>query len=132
MSFLLDTNICSAHMRRPTGLYHRFTQYAGRLYTTSIVLAELYAGVYLLPNPQKRLAELLDLLSTIKVMDFGEAEAKAFGQIRAELKPKGKTVNALDLLIGAAALANDFTLVTHNTKHFLDIPGLRIEDWLAD
>lgn len=117
-------------MRRPTGLYHRFSQYSGRLYTTSIVLAELYAGVYLLADPQKRLAELVDLLSTIRVLDFGEAEAKTFGQIRAELKPKGKTINALDLLIGAAARANDFTLVTHNTKHFADISGLKLEDWL--
>ena len=31
MSYLLDTNICSAHIRRPAGLAHRFVQYSGRL-----------------------------------------------------------------------------------------------------
>jgi len=42
MSFLLDTNILSAHFRRPSGLAHRFFQYSGRLYTSSIALAELF------------------------------------------------------------------------------------------
>ena len=31
MTYLLDTNILSAHLRRPSGLQHRFVQHAGRL-----------------------------------------------------------------------------------------------------
>ena len=46
MSFLLDTNICSLHIRRPAGLAHRFMQHSGRLWISSLVLAELYAGAY--------------------------------------------------------------------------------------
>lgn len=42
MSYLLDTNILSAHLRRPSGLQHRFVQHSGRLYTSSVALAELY------------------------------------------------------------------------------------------
>ena len=45
MSFLLDTNILSAHLRRPSGLAHRFFQHSGRLYTSSVSLAELYDWV---------------------------------------------------------------------------------------
>ena len=41
MSFLLDTEHLSAHLRRASGLAHRFFQYSGRLYTSSIALAEL-------------------------------------------------------------------------------------------
>ena len=44
MSHLLDTNICSAHFRRPGGLAHRFIQYVGGLYVPTIVLGELYTG----------------------------------------------------------------------------------------
>jgi tRNA(fMet)-specific endonuclease VapC len=29
MSFVLDTDICSAHIRRPSGLLHRFVQHSG-------------------------------------------------------------------------------------------------------
>jgi hypothetical protein len=31
MSFLLDTNICSAHLKRPAGLMRRFVQHWGGL-----------------------------------------------------------------------------------------------------
>ncbi len=34
-------------------------------------------------------------------------------------------------MIASVALAHDLTLVTHNLKHFSEIPGLRVEDWLA-
>ena len=42
MSFLLDTDTCSAHLKRPAGLIHRFVQHSGRLYISTIVLGELY------------------------------------------------------------------------------------------
>jgi tRNA(fMet)-specific endonuclease VapC len=32
-------------------------------------------------------------------------------------------------LIAAIALANQLTLVTHNTAEFSRVPGLAIEDW---
>ena len=43
MTHLLDTNICSAHMRRPGGLAHRFFQHAGGLAISTVILAELKA-----------------------------------------------------------------------------------------
>ena len=44
MSFLLDTNILSEHLRRPSGLVHRFVQHSGRLYTSSVYMACLPGG----------------------------------------------------------------------------------------
>jgi tRNA(fMet)-specific endonuclease VapC len=60
MSFLLDTDICSAHMRRPARLAHRFIQYTGRLAIPTIVLGELYAGAYKHPNPSRLLSLISD------------------------------------------------------------------------
>jgi tRNA(fMet)-specific endonuclease VapC len=34
-----------------------------------------------------------------------------------------------DLLIASVALAHHATLVTANTRHFANIPGLKVEDW---
>lgn len=34
-----------------------------------------------------------------------------------------------DLLIAATVLANNGTLITHNTKEFSRIEDLRVEDW---
>lgn len=34
-----------------------------------------------------------------------------------------------DLLIAATAQANGLILVTHNTREFTRVAGLRVEDW---
>ena len=34
-------------------------------------------------------------------------------------------------MIAAVALAHSLCLVTHNTKHFENIPKLRLDDWLT-
>ena len=68
--FLLDTDICSAHMRRPGGLAHRFMQHTGRLSIPTIVLAELYAGAYRHPAPTRLLGLVADLLGEVRVLDF--------------------------------------------------------------
>ncbi len=36
MSYLLDTNILSEHLRRPGGLTHRFVPLSGPLYSRSV------------------------------------------------------------------------------------------------
>jgi len=118
-------------MRLPSGLIHRFIQHGGQLHIPTIVLAELYAGAQLLPDPTRRLADVNDLVSAIQVIDFDTASANEFGRLRGELSRLGKTVNPMDLLIASTAIAHDLTLVTNNTKHFECIPELRIVDWLS-
>jgi predicted nucleic acid-binding protein len=53
MRFLLDTNILSAHIRQPARNAHRFIQYTGRLYTSSISIAELYVWAYRRSDPDE-------------------------------------------------------------------------------
>jgi tRNA(fMet)-specific endonuclease VapC len=131
MTHLLGTNICSAHMRRPGGLAHRFFQHAGGLTISTVVLAELYAGAYKRPNPDRILSLIADLLPEIAVLDFDPACAGEFGKVKGELLRKGVSVPDVDLMIASAALVHNLTLVTHNTADFQNIPGLRLEDWLS-
>lgn len=130
MTHLLDTNICSAHMRHPAGLAHRFFQYAGGLTIATVVLAELYAGAYNHPNPPKLLALIADLLQEVTVLDFDSACAEQFGKLQGGLLHQGITVPVADLMIASVALVHNLTLVTHNTADFQIIPGLRLDDWL--
>jgi tRNA(fMet)-specific endonuclease VapC len=51
MSFLLDSDICSAHLRRPGLLFHRFMQHAGRLWISTITLSDLYTWAYKQTDP---------------------------------------------------------------------------------
>ena len=131
MSFLLDTNVVSVHRKRSRGLVHRFVQYSGRLYVSSVALAELYVWAFAKTDPTSRMSAIEVMLrDEVSRLDFDDDFAKKFGQLRAELRQRGVTVNPVDLLIAAVALVYDLTLVTNNTADFRDIPGLRLEDWL--
>jgi tRNA(fMet)-specific endonuclease VapC len=131
MSHLLDTNICTAHFRRPGGLAHRFIQYSGGLFVPTVVLGELYAGAYHLSNPAPLLQSIADLLNDVQVLDFDHACAEQFGKVRGGLLQQGTSVPTADLMIAAVALVHNLTLVTNNTADFQNIPGLRLDDWLT-
>jgi len=131
MTHLLDTNICSAHMRRPGGLAHRFFQHAGGLTIPTVVLAELYAGAYKHPNPNRLLVLIADLLQEVTVLDFDQRCAEEFGKVQGGLLQNGISAPEMDLMIASVALVHDLTLVTHNTADFRNVPGLRLDDWLA-
>ena len=66
MSFLLDTNICSAHLKRPAGLIHRFIQHSGRLFIPTVVLGELYTWAFKRADP----APLLQLVDNQVVAEL--------------------------------------------------------------
>jgi tRNA(fMet)-specific endonuclease VapC len=131
MNFLLDTDTCSAHMRRPASLAHRFIQYTGQLAISGVTLAELFAGAYKHSQANRLLALIDDLRQEVQVLDFDAACAEKFGQVRGTLLQQGISVPTTDLMIATAALVHDLTLVTHNTADFQNIPGLRLGDWLG-
>ena len=132
MSFLLDTDTCSAHLRRPAGLMHRFVQYSGRLYLSSITLGELYVWAYSRDNPASLLHAIReDLLADVVLLPFDETCAEEFGRLRGSLLRQGISASRIDLMIGSIALIHDLTLVTHNTGDFQKIPNLRLADWLS-
>ena len=131
MTFLLDTNVCSAHMRRPAKLAHRFFQHIDQLAIPPIVLGELYTGAYKHSDPTRLLALIDDLLPEVRVLVFDADCAEQFGRLRGQSLRLGTLFNTVDLMIASVAMVHDLTLVTHNTKDFQNIPGLRIVDWLA-
>jgi tRNA(fMet)-specific endonuclease VapC len=132
VSFLLDTNILSAHLRRPSGLAHRFFQYSGRLYTSSIALAELLVWARNRPDPTRILTTIDQLLhDEVRALDFDRDCADEFARIRVQLRRHGVEVSTTDLLIASVAVVYDLTLVTHNVGDFRNVPDLRVEDWLT-
>jgi tRNA(fMet)-specific endonuclease VapC len=132
MSFLLDTDHVSAHLRRPSGLAHRFMQHSGRLYTPSIALAELFVWAHRRPDPSRALAAIATMLfHEVSVVDYNRDCAEVFGRVRMDLRRRGVEVPTTDLLIGSVALVFDLTMVTHNTADYSNIPGLRLDDWLT-
>lgn len=132
MSFLLDTDTCSAHLKRPAGLTHRFIQHGGRLFTSTVVVGELYVWAYQRVNPAPLIQQIEnDLLHDVQVLDFDSDCAKEFGRIRGNLLQQGIAVSRMDLMIASVAQVHNLIVVTHNTIDYQKIPGLQLEDWLT-
>jgi tRNA(fMet)-specific endonuclease VapC len=130
MSFLLDTDTCSAHLKSGA-LTHRMMQYSGRLHISVVTLAELYTWASRAKAPVARRQGLLDLLNDVVTLDVTPDTARKFGAVQASLLDQGKRAPQLDLLIAATALIHGLTVVTHNQKHYAKIPGLLLDDWLV-
>jgi tRNA(fMet)-specific endonuclease VapC len=131
VSFLVDTDICSAYIKGNKLVFQRFLQYGGRLYTSAIVLGELFTWALRVRASPRRLQDVDDLLKLVAILDATPDVAKQFGIIRAGLMDAGLPTPDLDLLNAATALVHNLTLVTHNGSDYANVPGLTIEDWLA-
>ncbi|WP_083862900.1 type II toxin-antitoxin system VapC family toxin [Calothrix sp. PCC 7507] len=70
--------------------------------------------------------------SLLTVINFDENAAEEFGKIHAELKPIGKPTGVLDAVIAAVAHSRGDILVTNNTRHFINISALQLENLLAE
>lgn len=94
------------------------------------MIAELRYGARASARTTANLQRLEEFLQTVNIVDFDQASADSYSCIRLDLRRKGKPTGEMDLLIASIAIANDAILVTHNTKHFSQIDGLVLEDWL--
>jgi tRNA(fMet)-specific endonuclease VapC len=95
----------------------------------SIVKAELFYGAMRSNNPTRTLERQREFLASFTSLPLDDEAAIIGGQIRARLASAGTPIGAFDLLIAAIALANNLTLVTHNTREFGRVEGLQVEDW---
>jgi len=55
MSFLIDTDVCSAHLRGDRGVFSKFVRHTGRLHVSAITAGELYSWVLRSKAPPERL-----------------------------------------------------------------------------
>lgn len=136
--WLLDTNILSQTIRRPTEALARHLQQVSQnepdsLCTSVVVECELAFGVARLGDtPQARAlsGKIETLLSFVPPCVLDAGVAAHYATIRAVLQRQGTPIGPNDLLIAAHALALDCTLVSDNETEFRRVPGLRVENWL--
>ena len=131
MSFLVDTDVCSAHLKGVGAVTGRFLQYTGRLHVSVVTAGELYTWAFRANAPARRLTALQDFLGDVVLLETDAAVAERFGRLRATLLDQGRPAPPMDLWIAATAIEHGLTLVTHNTSDFASVPDLRMADWLA-
>jgi len=129
--YLLDTNFWVVYLRGKSPLVkQRLAAHAtSEIATCSVVLGELLFGALCSAKPAENRRAVETLLAPYVCFSFEELAADHFASIRHRLELQGSPIGPYDLQIAAIARANDCTLVTHNTRDFQRVPGLRIEDW---
>lgn len=131
MQYMLDTNACIWMMKLGNQIRNeKIKEYqASGLAISSVVLYELQYGICKSAQTENNQARLKVFLGDVPVLDFGMAESAEAALIRCELEKRGAPIGPFDILIAAHARALAATLVTHNTREFARVRGLKTVDW---
>jgi tRNA(fMet)-specific endonuclease VapC len=129
-SYMLDTNTVSFVFKDQGRVAQRLLACKpSAISVSAITVAELRYGAE--KRQSQKLHALIDrFLAPFTVEPFGEAEAARYGELYAALERKGTPIGELDTQIAAHALTLGVTLVTNNERHFRQVAGLQLEDWL--
>lgn len=131
MKYLLDTNVLISMFKNQHGIRERIKAEGFEACVVSeLTLAELYVGMYKGKNERQR-KEVEYVKSHFQILPDSEA-IETYAKIRADLELAGHKIDTIDCLIGSTALIYGLTVVTHNSKHFDRIPGIKVVDWQND
>jgi predicted nucleic acid-binding protein len=117
---LLDTDILVDFFRGHSEAVAFVNACGARIILSSIVVAELYAGV----KGEAEYAALEDFVSLFRVVPVNAEIAKAGGLYRRDFG-KSHGVGLADAILAATAEAENAELKTLNTKHYPTLKGLR-------
>ncbi len=131
--YMLDTNILIFCLRHPDSkCASTLAEHIGHDVCISVVTyAELEYGILNSKYPERNREAINKILAGIPIIDFDTKAAVHFGQLLAELrqKKKDKQNQDRDKMIAAHARSRGYTLITDNTKDFIDIDNLNLDNW---
>jgi tRNA(fMet)-specific endonuclease VapC len=129
--YFLDTNICIYFLK---GIYPNLRDRIlhnnpESIRIPSITKAELLYGAKKSRQKESNIARINEFLLPFQVEPFSDRHTPVYASIRSNLEKAGNPIGPNDIIIASIVLSNDGTLITHNTKEFSRVDGLKIEDW---
>jgi predicted nucleic acid-binding protein len=134
LAYLLDTNIASYYLRRSSAALEARVNEALLKQTVAMSVltrAELRFGQAGMADGDRRRSLIDHFLLQLPSLPWTSDAADRYGALKDLHRRAGTPIGELDTQIAAHALAEGLTLVTHNTRHFAMVPGLKLEDWMA-
>lgn len=129
--YIIDSDTLISLVRGQHGVQQKMVHVGlSQCKVSEISLAELYVDAYK-RNDIKGMGQANYIAQTFEIVRIS-SHLEEYAKLRAGLERQGCKLDSMDLFIAASALAEDLTLVTHNTKHFSRVPGLKLEDWIQD
>lgn len=132
MRFTLDTDICTALLRDDPRVFQKSLQYAGQIVLSTVVVGELLVVTKKTPRTASFQTGLVEIIEGFDKVDYDVDCARRYGALRGWLIDRGLPAPPADVMIAATALVHGLILVTHNVRHFENIPDLQMDDWLAN
>lgn len=137
---LLDTNVVSEPLRPAPDV--RVTEWIDAqaletLFLSAITVAELRAGLALLPAGKRRTGLQESLVTRVlplfsgRVLPFDLGCTKAYAELMAKARASGLAIASADGYIAAIAVANSLTVATRDTGPFEAAGAAVINPWQA-
>ena len=129
---MLDTDVLISITRGDRSLAAKLSEFQSfEMSISSIVEMEFRVGLANLEAGSARYLRAAKLLEALRVYQFDSSAAATAATLRQTLAKKGTPTGKYDLLIGAHAISMERVLITQNTKHYTNMPGLMLDDWGA-
>lgn len=84
----------------------------------------MYYGAYNSNRVSENLANTERFIQNLPIAPLTDPALRKYGELKAKLRIIGQTVAEFDLLIASVAVAENYTLVTNNTRHYSRIYNL--------
>jgi tRNA(fMet)-specific endonuclease VapC len=135
MSYLLETSIVRALFARDEKVTTRLAgiPLTDLVFTSVITEGELLFGAARALGQRSRLlSRQIDefLRMVADVLPITRPVASIYAELCEDLAARGRIIPVNDMWIAAVAISRDLTLVAHD-RHFREVRGLKLEDWLA-
>jgi len=134
MRYLLDTNIVSYFIRRSSPALDAKLSDALKHHSVAISVitrAELRYGQAGMTPEDRRRGVIDSFFLRLPSLEWDAKAADLYGTLKDTFRRQGQPIGEMDTQIAAHALAEKLILVTHNTRHFDNVPHLKLEDWMV-
>ena len=129
--FILDTDTWIEFFHHRGGIdIHIAATPVQDIYASEVTIAELMYGALHSKAVERHLQEPRLIEETFTVLPIGGV-LRDYAEIRHELASNGLMVADFDILIAATARRYGLTVVTHNSKHFERMSGVKVVDWIT-
>ncbi len=130
MKYIIDSDILIYFLKNHPNVVNKFAEAeSDDIAVTIISYAELLFGAYNSLRIKENLSKIKSFLETMTIVNFDKPAADIFARLKSDLRKEGRTISDMDLIIASICIANQWTLITNNSKHFKRIRELKIENW---
>ena len=132
MIYALDTNILSYMLRQDRNVCERYlteSQNGHECIIPPVAYYEIKRGL-LAVNAVAKARDFDVLCQEFMVGEMNIHTWNESAHLYALHRQKGTMLEDADIFIAAFCIINGYTLVTNNAKHFSDIDGLNVVNWI--